>query len=193
MTIIDITRAVQDAPLYPGTPQPEFVKLSDLARGDMCSVTQYTITSHVGTHADGFSHFIAGAAGIDQIPPDCYYGSAVVITVHGNGLVFRKDLEGRLDGAERVVLHGGGQSFLSKEAADYLVEKKIKTVVTDAWSIAPEDNPTEIHQILFRAKIAVVESVVLDNVADGVYTLIAFPIKIKDCDGAPVRAMLVSP
>jgi arylformamidase len=192
MAIIDITRAMQDAPLYPGTPEPEFVKLMDVNKGDPYSVTRYRVTSHLGTHADAFSHFLPGEIDIQDIDLDYYYGSAVVLTVPGDSLITKKDLEGRLQGAGRLVLHGGGKSYLSKEAADYLAAQKVKTLVTDAWSVAPLDNEAEIHQTLFRAKIAVVENVALDHVADGVYILAAFPVKIKGCDGAPVRAVLIS-
>ncbi|MDR2517381.1 MAG: cyclase family protein [Spirochaetaceae bacterium] len=192
MAIIDITRVVQDTPLYPGTPPMEFTRLTDVNKGDTYSVTQYTITSHAGTHADAFAHFLAGGTTIDHMPPEHYYGSAVVITVPADALITKKDLEGRIRGAERVVLHSGGKSYLSKEAADYLVSEKVITVVTDAWSVAPQDNETEIHLTLFRAKIAVVENVVLDHVADGAYVLAAFPVKIKDCDGSPVRAVLIA-
>ena len=192
MGIIDITRVVQDTPLYPGTPAMDFRRLMDVNTGDAYSVTQYTITSHVGTHADAFAHFLPGGTTIDRMPPEHYYGGAVVITVPADALITKKDLEGRLGGAERVVLHGGGKSYLSKEAADYLAAQKVITIVTDAWSVAPLDNETEIHQTLFRAKIAVVENVVLDHVADGAYVLAAFPVKIKDCDGSPVRAVLIS-
>jgi len=40
--------------------------------------------------------------------------------------------------------------------------------------------------------LAVIENVVLDGVADGDYMLCAFPVKIGACDGAPVRAVLIS-
>jgi arylformamidase len=114
-----------------------------------------------------------------------------VVSVPPQRLIAKKDLEGRLEGVERLVIHGGGASYLSKEAADYLVAKKIKTIVTDAWSVGPLDNEVEIHTTLFKAKIAVVENVILEGVEDGSYTLAAFPIKIKGSDGAPVRAVLI--
>ena len=39
--------------------------------------------------------------------------------------------------------------------------------------------------------MAVLEGVVLTNAQDGVYTLIALPLKIQDSDASPVRAVLV--
>ena len=34
MKIMDITRTVQDAPVYPSAPEPEIVKLRQVAEGD---------------------------------------------------------------------------------------------------------------------------------------------------------------
>jgi arylformamidase len=193
MKIIDITRNVQEAPLYPGTSAPEIERLYDVNKGDAYSVSRYVFTTHLGTHADAQSHFLPGAAmkNIEQMPLERYYGPARVVTVPQNALITQKDLRGRIDGAERVVLHSGGKSYLTKEAAEYLVEAGVKTIVTDAWSVAPLDNEKEIHQIALGAEIAIVENVILDGVADGDYALSAFPIKIKGSDGAPVRAVLI--
>ena len=191
MTIIDITRTVQDAPLYPGVPVPVIEQLADVNKGDAYSVSKFVFTSHLGTHADAFCHFVPGEISIEQLSPDYYYGPAHVVSVPSDALIAKKDLEGRLEGVERLVIHGGGYSYLSKEAADYIVSKKIKTIITDAWSVAPLDNESEIHRTLFKAKIAIVENVTLEGVEDGAYTIAAFPVKIKGCDGAPVRAVLI--
>ncbi|MDR2519127.1 MAG: cyclase family protein [Spirochaetaceae bacterium] len=192
MTVIDITRTAQEAPLYPGTPPLSIERLSDVNKGDLYSVSKFVFTSHLGTHADAFSHFLPGsAAAIDRLPLDYYYGPARVVTVPANALITAEHLRGRIDSAQRLIVHGGGRSYFSKEAADYLIACGIKTVITDAWSVAPPDNEAEIHQTLFKAEIAVVENVVLDGVADGDYIVAAFPLKIKESDGAPVRAALI--
>jgi arylformamidase len=147
----------------------------------------------MGTHADATRHFLMESdIGIDRMELPPYYGPCRVVTVPGSALITKKDLEGRIDGCERLVIHGGGLSYLAKDAAEYIVEKGVKTIVTDAWSIAPLDNEAEIHSIVLKPGLAVVENVVLDGVADGEYILCAFPIKIGGCDGAPVRAVLIA-
>jgi arylformamidase len=130
--------------------------------------------------------------GIDQMELSRYYGPCRVVSVPKSMLITMEALKGKIDNCERLVIRGGGYSYLMKDAADYIVEKNILTVVTDAWSVAPLDNEAEIHSILFSAGIAVVENVVLDAAEDGDYTLCAFPVKIEGCDGAPVRAVLIS-
>ena len=81
----------------------------------------------------------------------------------------------------------------ANDAAEYLASCAIQTVLTDAVSIAPQDNEAAVHSILMRAGIAILENAALDAVPDGDYLLFAFPLKIAGSDGAPVRAVLVGP
>lgn len=192
MKIIDITRTVQDAPRYPGTPETEIVRLREVAEGDEYNSCLITAESHAGTHADAFNHFPAGnSLSIDEMPLENYCGPCRVISVPEDGLITLDDIRGRIDGAERLVLHGGGQAFLCEEAAEYIASCRIKLLVTDALSVGPHDNEASIHTTLFRAGVAVVENAVLDGVQDGEYLIFAFPIKYAGCDGAPVRAVLI--
>ena len=163
-----------------------------MQNGDAFNCSLVTAGSHMGTHADAFCHFIADSdVSIDRMPLENYCGKCRVISVPADSLITLDDIRGRLEGAERIVIHGGGSSYLCEEAAEYIAACKVKAVVTDAWSVAPLDNEASIHGILFGAKIAVVENVVLDGVEDGEYLLFAFPVKYGGCDGAPVRAVLI--
>ena len=190
MRIIDISRGLISAPVYPGDEQAKTEKITDVENGDVSGYSVITAGSHSGTHADAFSHFIMGGKTIDKMEIDHYYGKCIVITTPENMPVYEKDLVGKIEGYERIVLHTG-KGYLTKEAAEYIVEAKVKTVVTDYWSIASLDNEKEIHEIILGNGIAAVENVVLDNVEDGEYILSAFPIKIEDCDGGFVRAVLI--
>ena len=164
----------------------------DMKKGDPFNASKITAGSHMGTHADAGRHFVKdNNVGIDQVELFRFYGPCRVVTVPEKTLITKETLEGRIEGCERLVIHGGGLSYLTKDAADYIVEKGILTVVTDAWSIAPLDNEAEIHDTILSPGIAVVENVILDGVEDGDYVLCAFPVKIGGCDGAPVRAVLI--
>ena len=62
----------------------------------------------------------------------------------------------------------------------------------DTPSIDPErDKDLLSHQAVFQNDMAVLEGIVLDSVPDGVYTLIALPLKLRGADASPVRAVLV--
>ena len=192
MKLIDITRTVQQAPVYPGSAPPVITRVTDIDKGDMYNYSMITMDSHAGTHCDAFSHFLQGEAGIDEMALSFYYGPCSVTTVPAETPVTRELLVGKIEHTERLVLHTGGAGYLTKCGAEYLVECGVFTVVTDAPSISPLDNEAELHKILLGAGIAVIENAILDSVPDGDYILSAFPIKLGGCDGAPVRAILVS-
>lgn len=193
MKIIDITRTVQDAPLYPGTEAVKIEKLSELSSGGEYNESVITASSHAGTHADAFSHFIKGSdLTIDKMDLALFCGDCRVITVPKQSLIKTDDIRGKIEGVQKVVLHSGGESYLCREAAEYLLACGVHTVVTDAVSVAAPDSEAAIHRLLANAGVAIIENAVLDDVLDGKYLLFAFPIKYGGCDGAPVRAVLIT-
>ena len=193
MKIIDISRVAQEAPLYPGTEPMKIERISDLSQGGDCNLSLITADSHIGTHADAFSHFL-GDSGltIDRMPLDSYCGAAHVLSVAPGRIITVEDVRGRIQGCKRLILHGDG-AVLSEAAAAYLVSCGVILLVTDATSVAPQDNAFNVHYILFKGGIAVIENAVLDDVPDGDYLIFAFPVKYGGCDGAPVRAVLLHP
>jgi len=193
MKIIDISRVVQEAPIYPGSSPLRIEQVFDMQKGALFNVSKITTGSHMGTHADAGKHFLKdNNIGIDRMELSHYYGPCRVLSFPENTLITKEIIEGKINNCERLVIHGDGCCFFTKDAANYLIEMGIKTVVTDAMSVAPPDNEAEIHQIIMAPGTAVVENVILDGVEDGDYILCAFPIKIGDCDGAPVRAVLLA-
>lgn len=80
----------------------------------------------------------------------------------------------------------------SPELLHFLADRGVKLVGIDTPSVDPADSKAlESHQILFERDIAVVEGLVLSNVPEGVYTLIALPLPIEGGDASPVRAVLL--
>ena len=180
MTIIDITRTIR---INPEPSQSSNANDSDYA----------TSGAHMGTHAVAFRRFLKNTGEtIDKMPLEPYCGNCRVITVDEGELVTLEGLRGRIAGAERLLLHTGGSAYLCEEAAEYIASCGVKTLVTDALSVAPPDNEQEIHSILFNAGVAVIENAVLDRVEDGEYLLFAFPMKYGGRDDAPVRAVLIT-
>lgn len=191
MRIIDISRTLQEAPLYPGGEGARIEPIRSMADGADYNLSLVTADSHMGTHADAPSHYIPDGATIDQMPLENYCGKCRVISVPAGTLIKLDDIRGKIAGYDRIVLHGGGSAQLCEEAAEYLAACRIKALVTDAVSVGPPDNERCIHEALLGAGVAVIENAVLDGVEDGEYLLFAFPVKYGGCDGAPVRAVLV--
>jgi len=193
LRIIDISRTVQEAPVYPGSENVKIEKISDTANGDECSISMICADSHMGTHADALSHFLPDSdVSIDKMNLELFCGHCRVLTVSQAFLITVDELRGKLEGTRKIILRTGGRSFLCEQAAMYLIDCGVKTVVTDALSVAPEGNEAEIHKILARGGAAIIENVILDEASDGDYMLFAFPIKYGGCDGAPVRAVLIA-
>ena len=207
MKIYDITAEISDnLPVY-GDERPVAKKVFQLAKGDDMNFTKFTATTHTGTHADMPSHFIMGGATCENIPLDHFYGPAKLIRIAANSHVTKADLQPYNIEARSILLIDTGQSqymrqgtlkkdflALTPEAAQYLVEKKIKTVGIDYLSIDPygaEGFPA--HMALLGNGVTILEGLVLESVPEGEYILSALPLKLKDGDGSPVRAILVSP
>lgn len=191
MRIIDISRTLQDAPLYPKDEPARFELSQSIEKGDDCNASVITASVHMGTHADAFSHYLPEGAAIDAMPLENYCGKCRVLTVPSDTLVKLGDIKGRLAGCERLVLRSGGSSFLCEQAAEYIAACGIKALLTDAVSVAPADNEWAVHKLLMEGEVAIIENVCLEGVEDGDYLLFAFPVKYGGCDGAPVRAVLI--
>lgn len=191
MKFIDISRSLSEAPKYPTAPDTVLDHVDKISEGTDSNFTLITTNTHAGTHADAYCHFVDGDTGIGDMPLELYYGPCRVLTFPEKTILTKEDFLGRLDGAERVAIHGGGFTYLAADAAQYIVDCGIRCLLTDGWSPAPLDNEKEIHRILLLGRVAIIENVILDHVQDGDYGLIAFPANFGYTDGAPVRAVLV--
>ena len=191
MKLIDISRPLTTAPKYPTAPETVLTQVNHIDQGDESNFTLVSTNTHAGTHADAYRHFVDGDIAIGDMPLELYCGPCRVLSFPEHSILTKADFEGKLDGAKRVAIHGGGFTYLDASAAEYLVQCGICCLLTDGWSPAPLDNEKQIHRILLLGRTAIVENVVLDHVADGDYDLIAFPANFGATDGAPVRAVLV--
>jgi arylformamidase len=80
---------------------------------------------------------------------------------------------------------------LSVETAKYLSERKVQTIGIDYLSIGGYGgNVIEVHEIILKAGIWVIEGLDLSKIGSGNYDLVCLPIKIAGSDGAPARALV---
>ncbi len=191
MRIIDISRPIESAPKYPTAPETVFKQVCFTERGDESNFSWITTNTHAGTHVDAKRHFVTGGTGIGEMDLNIYYGPCRVVTFPEHCLLTAADLKGKIEGAERLAMHGGGFTYLTEEAARYIIDCGVRCLVTDGWSPAPLDNEKAIHRALLLADVGIVENVTLEHVPDGEYRLIAFPVNFGGSDGAPARAVLI--
>jgi arylformamidase len=83
--------------------------------------------------------------------------------------------------------------FLSPEVIDWLAQKKVRLIGIDTPSMDHSKSKSlEGHQEFYRHKMAILEGLVLTDVPQGIYNLVALPLKIAGGEASPVRAILYS-
>ena len=67
----------------------------------------------------------------------------------------------------------------------------MRLIGIDSASIDPADSkPLPSHQVIRKRGLRVLENLLLDDVPEGDYELIALPLKLTTADASPVRAIL---
>lgn len=190
MQLIDITRELMRAPVYPGDPAPQLTKLTNMAAGDPCNTTALTACLHNGTHMDAPRHFFPQGDGIDNVPLEACIGECIVVEC--NGLLLgdaAEDLLPRLKNKKRVLFKGDVQ--LTPSAAFVLSCAGLVLLGVESASVAPVTYTAEVHRQLLGADIVLLEGLDLSKAQPDVpYLLMAAPLRIHGADGAPVRAVL---
>lgn len=203
--IIDISPVISpDIAVYPGdTPFSEKFML-DMKKGDNLTLSSITTSVHVGAHTDAPNHYAVDGQSIEKRRLDLYLGKAQVIEVkcEPNSRIQIKDVAHATISAPRVLFKT--KSFpnpnhwnsdfvsLSPELVEYLAQQDVILVGIDTPSVDPaEDKVLESHNAIYKNDMAILEGIVLDDAPEGLYELIALPLRIAGADATPVRAILV--
>lgn len=203
---IDISVTLRDGmEHWPGDPAVRIQRVSDVARGDSHTLSEIAMGSHTGTHIDAPLHFLRQGQGIDSMPLEATVGRGRVLEIRDPELIRPEELiSERIRRGERILFKTRNSPFawksgkftenfvsISPEAAEFLAERKVRTVGIDYLSVGGyQQNGSEIHRTLLGAGIWLIEGLDLSQVSTGTYDLICLPLKIMDGDGAPARAFL---
>jgi molecular chaperone HtpG len=156
----------------------------------------------LGAHTDAPSHYDPAGKSIDQVDLLPYIGACRVIHCTGLTTVEPSHLDGKLDGVPpRVLLRTYARAprqawdpafpAISPAAIALLASRGAILVGTDAPSLDPQDSKTlDAHHAVRAAGMAILEGIVLDEVPEGDYELVALPLKFAGMDASPVRAIL---
>ncbi len=209
--VIDVSLTIgPDLLIWPGDPQAEIAPRLRLADGDPANVSELRIGTHTGTHVDPPNHFVEGSFGIDRVPVEVLFGPAVVADArHLDRPIEAADLEALAlpDEVERVLLRTANSELwtgkhpefpevyacLTPEAARWVVERGIRLIGVDFLSVeakGAEGHP--VHHILLENGVVIVEGLDLSQAEPGTYTVACLPLKLKDGDGGPARAILIA-
>ena len=202
--IWDISPPVSaDSPVFPGDTPYTQEWSATIAPACPVNVSRITFSPHVGAHADAPLHYDAGGEAIGSLDLAPYLGPCRVIHAIGKGpLVGRehiahalRDLPARVlvRTCERAAVERWDPELVSfaPETIEQLAALGVRLVGIDTASIDPaqsKDLPS--HQAIRRLGLRVLENLVLDEVPEGDYELIALPLKLMTADASPVRAVL---
>ncbi len=204
MKIYDLSPTIDESiAVFPGDTPFQRKTVLDIQNQDAIGLSSIESTVHLGSHTDAPNHCHPKGPGIDQRSLDFYLGPAQVIEVLELGPF------GRITPEHLKPIHAPRVLFktksfpnpyqwkedfnaLSPELIHALNKEGVHLVGIDTPSIdLANDKILKTHLAVYENDMAILEGIVLDDVPEGVFELIALPLKLKDADASPVRAILI--
>lgn len=178
----------------------------DMADGAHLTLSSLTTTVHVGAHTDAPNHYRRDGQAMHERALDRYLGPCQVLTVEVAPATRVRPEHVRVPvTAPRVLFHTrtfpdpdqwtDDFAALSPELIGWLADEHGVVLVgldTPSVDLAPSQT-LEAHNAIADRDLGILEGVVLDGVPDGLYTLVALPLKLVGADASPVRAVLCEP
>ena len=200
--IWDISQVLRPGlPVWPGDTPFAFERTWRMDEGSPVNVGRMTMTTHSGTHADAPLHYAADGMDAAGMELDPFIGTCLVVDARGvSGQIDVADLP-EIDSVDRVLFrtwdsfpHDAWRSDwlpLAAQTIDWLAVQGVKLIGTDAPSVDPQESKTmDAHLTVARHDMRILEGLVLDDVEEGLYELIALPLKIGGGDAGLCRAIL---
>ena len=221
MKIIDLTTALfVGMPITPasGHPREFLMERTATFENDGKVVSKLTVGTHTGTHVDSPTHFIPGKSTIDEVPLEALVGEAVLLNathVGPGGAVTVEDLEyANVDIREGDILvirtdwskhwcqddYFKGRPCLTEEAAQWIVDHKIRCVGVDMsgvdptsqYGVSPKLGGSPVHKILLGNDIYICEYLCnLDQITEERFFIAIMPIKVIGAEAAPARVCAI--
>ena len=191
-----------ETPAFPGDTTYRQAWTAAIGPGCPVNLSAITMSPHVGAHADAPLHYGVGAATIGVVDLEPYLGPCRVIHAIDRGpLIQPEHLAHAAAGLPPRVLvrtcttaptaWSPAFSAFAPQTIAWLAGLGVRLVGIDSQSVDPADSKTlDSHQQLLAHDLRVLENLVLDDVPDGDYELIALPLKLVGADASPVRAVL---
>ncbi len=213
LRIVDLSHPIENGmQVYPGDPVPSITPAATLDR-DGVNVLHVRMGSQTGTHVDAPYHFLPDGARVDALELPAFLAPATVVDLRG--LAPRSAIGWervaphveRMPGGSILVLHTGwsrhwcspaylDHPYLDEDAAGRIVAAGVRTVAVDPQSVdetpPPGGDPGGFpaHHVLLGAGGVIVENLTNLQAVDFPDPLLSvLPIRLRDADGAPVRAV----
>lgn len=205
MKIYDISMEISEDMVIYKNRKEKIPKLSVTRRlEEGANESKLDIFVHTGSHVDAPYHVLENGKKIDKMPLDRFMGKAVVVDfTKVKDCITKKDLMNssiKIQKYDIVLLKTKNNLekdfdfyfvYLEKSGAEYLVSKKVKAVGIDSLGIERNQTNHATHSILAEKNIPIFEGLNLSKIRQGKYFFHGLPLKIKNGDASPVRAVLV--
>jgi kynurenine formamidase len=211
--LVDVSHVVEHGMVtYRGLPAPlvcEFLSREQsrahYAPGTEFHIGKIEMVANTGTYLDSPFHRYASGKDLSELPLDRLANlEGVVIPVDlskrraiGRGDFKGHDLRGKAvlvrtgwDAHWRTDQYFAGHPFLTKDAAEYLLEAGVALVGIDSLNIdETTDLSRPVHSLLLGGEVPIVEHLRgLDRLPGEGFRFFAVPVKVKNMGTFPVRA-----
>ena len=199
----DISPPVQPgSPVFPGDAPFQLQWGCTISADCPVNVATLSLSPHTGAHADAPLHYSPDGAAVGALDLAPYLGACRVIHAIGCGpLIEWQHLAHALAGLPPRVLvrtyatapsdWDGALSAFAPDTVARLADAGVWLIGIDTASIDAADSKSlPSHQVIRQRNLRVLENLVLDDVPEGDYELIALPLKLMTADASPVRAVL---
>jgi len=211
MRVLDLTRVIsEDMPVYPGTDKPK-LNIANTLEVDGFKETLMTMYSHTGTHMDPPAHIYADGATLDVMPITNFVGKGFVVDctdlASGDYITMDKINSNisKVEEAEFILFNTGWNKYwgtdeyygkfpvADKDVINYLANNHKKGFGVDAISIdSMEEETLPSHHVILKNNMVIIENLMnLDQIGNEIFTVCLLPLKWKNADGAPIRAIAI--
>ncbi len=200
--IWDISQVLRPGlPVWPGDTDFAFERTWRMDDGSPVNVGRMTMSTHSGTHGDAPLHYAEDGLDAASMELDPFIGECLVIDASNAGAKVGVGDLPHIASADRVLFrtfdtfpHDAWDPAFTAIDADvihWLAEQGVKLVGTDAPSVDPQESKTmDAHKAVLKHDMRILEGLVLDDVPEGRYELIALPLKVAGGDAGLCRAIL---
>lgn len=201
--IIDISQSLsREIAVWPGDTRFSEEWVMSKSSGCSCNVSTVRMSVHTGTHADAPYHFKDDGKRPAEVDLARYVGPCHVVRTKNAECVIPADFAHvALRRGDRILFRTPRScdanswrddfTYLGVDAARVLRDIGVVLVGIDTPSMDAMTSKTlDAHHTLAEAEVALLENLVLEDAPEGRYELIALPLKFRDIDASPVRAVL---
>ena len=191
------------SPVFPGDTPYTQQWAATLTDACPVNVSAITLSPHVGAHADAPLHYDPQGVAVGALDLLPFLGRCRVIHALDAGRLITIDhLQHALnDVPERLLVRTYRQfphqhfdtqlTAFDPACVQHLADLGVRLIGTDSASIDPADSKQlPSHQAIRQRGLRVLENLLLDDVPEDDYELIALPLKLMTADASPVRAVL---